>query len=152
MEVSAADKFFGTVFVKAITHKVMAWVWVLLGIGLVAGLGYSAAQLQVPEFAEPSFFGPDFPLQMFMVNNRELFRIGDGDKSVYIVWGVDARDDGDHNNVNDKGTVQFLEDFNPRSAEAQTKGLEFCNKTKHNLELVEAVQDPHFGCLMLMMW
>ena len=108
----------------------MRWplIFVLLALGAVAI--WAASGLKPPEDNDVLLLGRDDPLEQFGILERTAFlSSSEGQLWVSVVFGLQASDDGDHTNPQDRPSLKLDPNFDPTSTEAQTWFTDFCTAT-----------------------
>lgn len=94
----------------------LRWLWIALLVCLTAGflcVNFVKPGLQLPNSKDFQVFGSSHPLENYYLNYKSYFRFEQevSGLTVVLFWGIKASDNGNHLNPDDKGTIEFDENF-----------------------------------------
>ena len=100
--------------------------------GFAAFMGYQAAQLKRPTTSEFQLFKSDHPMEMYDLQLKDKFWYGTNTRSMMInfVMGVEGKDNGNHWDPFDDGTINFMPDFDISPPETQQALVDMCTYMK----------------------
>lgn len=92
------------------------WLWIALLVCLTAGflcVNFVKPGLQLPSSKDFQVFGSSHPLENYYLNYKSYFRFEQDVSGLWVelFWGIKPADNGNHLNPDDKGTLEFDENF-----------------------------------------
>ena len=92
------------------------WLWIALLVCLTAGflcVNFVKPGLQLPSSKDFQVFGSSHPLENYYLNYKSYFRFEQEVSGLWVelFWGIKPADNGNHLNPDDKGTLEFDENF-----------------------------------------
>ena len=92
------------------------WLWIALLVCLTAGflcVNFVKPGLQLPNSKDFQVFASSHPLENYYLNYKTYFRFEQEVSGllVELLWGIKAADNGNHLNPDDKGTLEFDDNF-----------------------------------------
>ena len=92
------------------------WLWIALLVCLTAGflcVIFVKPGLQLPSSKDFQVFGSSHPLENYYLNYKSYFRFEQEVSGLWVelLWGIKPADNGNHLNPDDKGTLEFDENF-----------------------------------------
>uniref|UniRef100_A0A0K8TSG4 Putative patched transmembrane receptor n=1 Tax=Tabanus bromius TaxID=304241 RepID=A0A0K8TSG4_TABBR len=137
--------------ITAVTKTPILWMSLLGIIGISSAfLVLYWPRLQLPESPNFPLFSSNHPFELYEAKYRENFRFEQSTQSsnnlklpLRFVWGVHAVDKGDFSNPFSKGGLDFDNNFNISSTEAQNWLLKFCSSLKK-----QSFYQKSFGMLL----
>lgn len=92
------------------------WLWIALLVCLTAGflcVNFVKPGLQLPSSKDFQVFGSSHPLENYYLNYKSYFRFEQQVSGLWVelFWGIKPADNGNHLNPDDKGTLEFDDNF-----------------------------------------
>ena len=119
------------------------WLWIALLICLTAGflcVNFVKPGLQLPSSKDFQVFGSSHPLENYYLNYKSYFRFEQEVSGLWVelFWGIKPVDNGNHLNPDDKGTLEFDENFGDLFTDAGQKFLRSLCKSVEKESFFEA--------------
>ena len=112
------------------------WLWIALLVCLTAGflcVNFVKPGLQLPTSEDFQVFSSSHPLENYYLNYKSYFRFEQQSGGLWfqLIWGIKPVDNGNHLNPDDKGTLEFDDDFGDLFTPAGQKFLlSLCQSSK----------------------
>ena len=92
------------------------WLWIALLVCLTAGflcVNFVKPGLQLPNSKDFQVFASSHPLENYYLNYKSYFRFEQQSRGlgVELIWGIKPVDNGNHLNPDDKGTLEYDDNF-----------------------------------------
>ena len=92
------------------------WLWVALFVCLTAGflcVNFVKPGLQLPNSKDFQVFASSHPLENYYLNYKSYFRFEQQSSSLWVelIWGIKPVDNGNHFNPDDRGTLEYDDNF-----------------------------------------
>ena len=119
------------------------WLWIALLVCLTAGflcVNFVKPGLQLPSSKDFQVFGSSHPLENYYLNYKSYFRFEQEVSGLWVelFWGIKPADNGDHLNPDDKGTLEFDDNFGDLFTPAGQKFLRSLCKSVEKQSFFEA--------------
>ena len=94
----------------------LPWLWIALLVCLTAGflcVNFVKPGLQLPNTKDFQVFGSSHPLENYYLNYKSYFRFEQQSRGLWVelIWGIKPTDNGNHFNPDDKGTLEYDDNF-----------------------------------------
>jgi protein dispatched 1 len=105
--------------------------------GFAAFMGYQSTQLKRPTSSEFQLFKSDHPMEMYDLQLKDKFLYGSTTRSMKInfVMGVEGKDNGNHWDPFDDGTIKFMPDFDITPPQTQQALVDICTYMRLSTDL-----------------
>ncbi|KAL9981003.1 hypothetical protein ACROYT_G009655 [Oculina patagonica] len=108
------EKIFEDWLPKAVIK--LHWLWIALLVCLTAGflcVNFIKPGLQLPNTKDFQMFASSHPLENYYLNYKSYFRFEQQSSGLWVelFWGIKPTDNGNHLNPDDKGTLEFDDNF-----------------------------------------
>ncbi|KAL9980997.1 hypothetical protein ACROYT_G009647 [Oculina patagonica] len=118
----SATNFTGRVGIKIFENWLpkavikLHWLWITLLVCLTAGficVNFVKPGLQLPNTKDFQVFASSHPLENYYLNYKSFFRFEQqvSGLEIDLIWGIKPTDNGNHLNPDDKGTLEFDDNF-----------------------------------------
>ncbi|XP_078362543.1 protein dispatched homolog 1-like [Oculina patagonica] len=92
------------------------WLWIALLVCLTAGflcVNFVKPGLQLPNSKDFQVFAASHPLENYYLNYKSYFRFEQQSRGLWVelIWGIKPTDNGNYLNPDDKGTLEFDNNF-----------------------------------------
>ena len=119
------------------------WLWIALLFCLTAGflcVNFVKPGLQLPSSKDFQVFGSSHPLENYYLNYKSYFRFEQEVSGLWVelFWGIKPSDNGNHLNPDDKGTLEFDDNFGDLFTPAGQMFLHSLCKSVENQSFFEA--------------
>mmetsp|Transcript_23905 Transcript_23905/g.49813 ORF Transcript_23905/g.49813 Transcript_23905/m.49813 type:complete len:1062 (-) Transcript_23905:27-3212(-) len=97
--------------------------------GFAVFMGFKSSQLPRPTTSEFQLFKSEHPMEVYDLQLKDKFWYGTTTRSMYInfVMGVEGKDNGNHWDPYDRGTLNFMPDLDISSTTAQEALVQLCS-------------------------